>query len=70
MSVKRSIVALVCEVPEEYVKCSTCARFDNGICKGWNSPVENHQENYCTFWEDRKEKDGEAESREGSAVLG
>lgn len=55
MSVDRSVIADVCEVPVEYVKCKTCMHHNKtGECTFWKVTIMN-LEQFCSFWADEKE---------------
>lgn len=56
MSASRAVIAEVCEVPEEYVKCTTCRSYKNGYCSFWDTSVSPEQaEMFCSLWLDKME---------------
>ena len=56
MSVSREVLASVCEVPEEEVRCATCRHrvlFINDAyhCKLWKTNTILRENDFCSFWD-------------------
>lgn len=56
MSASRDVLARVCKVPEEEVRCVTCIHSvpfinDAYLCKLWNTNTILGANDFCSFWE-------------------
>ena len=50
MSVGRDVIADVCGVEEEDVRCETCVGFSGHLwCEAWEQPTR--AEDFCSFWQ-------------------
>lgn len=56
MSVGRDVIANVANVPESYVRCSTCIAYnaEYDYCEGWEQQAK--PSDFCSFWADEEKR--------------